>query len=322
MDAARTQAGPEPEAPAAAPPERAVPLDPAQRILALQRTAGNRAVVSALRIDRKVEVRDVGRGEASGFARVPEFIDRLNALSPALFWKLEGRELQFEAIPGLTPNNFETQMMALVNQDAVLPMRMTNRHGLLGDRASGFHDNVDGDAFTSGYVDIDDLLAGDDLGFQMLLVHFLTERAATSNYARRIGTNFSQAEFDRGHALGIEAEAEILRAFFGDPSIRIVADSPSVTIRRVFRNRRGHRFRRRIRLGRGRDEAGINASSVDVVVRWQHSAHARAVPRAARSGAHGGAGRARAPAGRGRAPRGRPRRARSVIRLYSARHGR
>ena len=266
MDAARTHAEGEQEAPAAAPREIAAPLDPAQRILALQRTAGNRAVVSALRIDRKVEVRDVGRGEASGFARVPEFIDRLNALSPALFWKLEGRELQFEAIPGLTPNNFETQMMALVNQDAVLPMRMTNRHGLLGDRASGFHDNVDGDAFTSGYVDIDDLLAGDDLGFQMLLVHFLTERAATSNYARRIGTNFSQAEFDRGHALGIEAEAEILRAFFGDPSIRIVADSPSVTIRRVFRNRRGHRFRRRIRLGRGRDEAGINASSVDVVV--------------------------------------------------------
>ena len=144
--------------------------------------------MSALRIDRKVEVRDVGRGEESGFARVPEFIDRLNALSPALFWNLEGRELRFEEMPGLTPNNFETQMMALVNQDAVLPMRMTNRHGLLGDSDYGFHDHVDGDAFTSGYVDIDDLLAGDDLGFQMLLVHFLTERAATSNYARRIGT--------------------------------------------------------------------------------------------------------------------------------------
>jgi hypothetical protein len=252
---------------AAPAPERAgpAPADPVQRILALQRAAGNRASIAALRIDRKVEVRDVGRGEASGFARVPEFIDRLNALSPSLFWKLEGRELQFEQIPGLDPNNFETQMMALVNQAAVLPMRMTNRQGLLGDRVAGFHDPVDGDAFTSGYVDIDDLLAGDDLGFQMLLVHFLTERAATSNYARRIGTDFSRAEFDRGHRLGIEAEAEILRAFFGDPSIRIVADSPSVTIRRVFRNSRGHRIRRRIRLGRG-DERGVHASSVDVVV--------------------------------------------------------
>lgn len=257
----------QPDAPAAAR-EAAGPPDPARQILALQRTAGNRAVMAALRIDRKVEVRDVGRGEQSGFARVPEFIDRLNALSPSLFWKLEGRELQFEQIPGIDPNNFERQMMDLVNLGAVLPMRMTNRRGLLGDQASGFHDPVDGDAFTSGYVDIDDLLAGDDLGFQMLLVHFLTERAATSNYARRIGTNFTQAEFNRGHRLGIEAEAEILRAFFGDPTIRIVADSPSVTIRRVFRNSRGHRIRRRIRLGRG-DERGVHASSVDVVVEGQ-----------------------------------------------------
>jgi hypothetical protein len=251
--------------PATAPRSAAGRPDPAHRVLALQRQAGNRAVVSALRIDRKIEVRDVGRGEQSGFARVPEFLERLNGLSPSLNWKLEGRELVFEQIPDSTPNNFETQLMALVNQENVLPMRMTNRHGLLGDKDNGFHDAVDGDAFTSGYVDIDDLLAGDDLGFQMLLVHFLTERAATSNYARRIGTDFSQAEFNRGHSLGIEAEAEILRSFFGDPSIRIVADSPSVTIRRVFRNSRGHRIRRRIRLGRG-EERGVNASSVDVVV--------------------------------------------------------
>src|SRR4051812_32429860 len=251
------------EAPAASR-ERAASPGQAGRILSLQRSAGNRAVMSALRIDRKIEVRDVGRGEQSGFARVPEFIERLNGLSPSLNWKLEGRELLFEQIPDTKPNNFETQMMALVNQDKVLPMRMTNRHGLLGDKVNGFHDSVDGDAFTSGYVDIDDLLAGDDLGFQMLLVHFLTERAATSNYARRIGTDFSQAEFNRGHSLGIEAEAEILRAFFGDPSIRIVADSPSVTVRRVFRNSRGDRIRRRIRLGRG-EETGVNASSVDVV---------------------------------------------------------
>jgi hypothetical protein len=254
---------PEHEAPAA-PRERAAPPGQAGRILSLQRSAGNRAVMSALRIDRKVELRDVGRGEASGFARVPELITRLNQVSPSLIFRQEGRELRYEQMPGLTPNSFDTQMMALIDQEAVLPMRLTNRHGLLGDRTNGFHDAVDGDAFTSGYVDIDDLLAGDDLGFQMLLVHFLTERAATKNYARRIGTDFSQREFDRGHGLGIEAEAQILRDFFGDQSIRIVADSPSPTIRRVFRNSRGDRIRRRIRLGRG-EESGINASSVDVV---------------------------------------------------------
>jgi hypothetical protein len=261
--AARTHLRPEHEAPAASR-ERAAPPGQAGRILSLQRSAGNRAVMSALRIDRKVELRDVGRGEASGFARVPELLTRLNQISPSLTYTLEGRELRYERVEGLEPNSFDTQMMALIDQEAVLPMRLTNRHGLLGDRTNGFHDAVDGDAFTSGYVDIDDLLAGDDLGFQMLLVHFLTERAATKNYARRIGTDFSQREFDRGHGLGIEAEAQILRDFFGDQSIRIVADSPSPTIRRVFRNSRGDRIRRRIRLGRG-EESGINASSVDVV---------------------------------------------------------
>jgi hypothetical protein len=151
-------------------------------------------------------------------------------------------------------------------------MRLTNRHGLLGDPVAGFHDPVDGDAFTSGYVDIDDLLAGDDLGFQMLLVHFLTERAATRNYARRIGTNFSNAEFDRGHRLGIEAEAKILQDFFGDPTIRILADSPSVTVRRVFRNSRGDRIRRRIRIGHGAEQ-GINASFIEVETMKDHVIH-------------------------------------------------
>jgi hypothetical protein len=255
--------------PASEPAPRG-PSGPAQRILALQRRAGNRAVRATLA--RKVEVRDVGRGEQSGFARRDEFVNRCTQVSPSLIFHLDGRELKYEQVPGLTPNSFDTQLMALIDQDAVLPMRLTNRHGLLGDRVAGFHDPVDGDAFTSGYVDIDDLLAGDDLGFQMLLVHFLTERAATRNYARRIGTDFSQREFDRGHALGIEAEAQILQDFFGDPSIRILADSPSVTVRRVFRNSRGDRIRRRIRLGRG-EERGINASFIEVETMNDHVVH-------------------------------------------------
>ena len=275
------RAEPEPEAPVAATREAAAPLGTAAGSWPSSASAGNRAVVSALRIDRKVELRDVGRGEQSGFARAGELVDRMTTVSPSLIFSQEGRELRYEQVEGLTPNSFDTQMMALIDRDEVLPMRLTNRHGLLGDKTNGFHDAVDGDAFTSGYVDIDDLLAGDDLGFQMLLVHFLTERAATRNYARRIGTDFSQAEFDRGHSLGIEAEAQILRDFFGDPSIRIVADSPSVTIRRVFRNSRGDRIRRRIRLGRG-DETGINASSVDVVTAGNVTMTAERLPRPAR----------------------------------------
>jgi hypothetical protein len=93
--------------------------------------------MSALRIDRKVELRDVGRGEASGFARVPELISRLNQVSPSLIFRQEGRELRYEQMPGLTPNSFDTQMMALIDQEAVLPMRLTNRPACSATRRAG-----------------------------------------------------------------------------------------------------------------------------------------------------------------------------------------
>ena len=98
----------------------------------------------------------------------------------------------------------------------------------------------------------------------MLLVHFLTERAATSNYARRIGGGLQRGGVQPRTQPGDRGRGRDPARFFGDPSIRIIADSPSVTVRRVFRNSRGDRIRRRIRLGRG-DETGVNASTVDVV---------------------------------------------------------
>ena len=121
MDAARTHARPEHEAPRVARACR--PARPAGRILSLQRSAGNRAVMSALRIDRKIEVRDVGRGEQSGFARVPEFIERLNGLSPSLNWKLEGRELVFEQTPELDAHQLrvaDDEFGTSCNQENVL----------------------------------------------------------------------------------------------------------------------------------------------------------------------------------------------------------
>jgi hypothetical protein len=38
-------------------------------------------------------------------------------------------------------------------------VRLVNRQALLGSPPTGFRTPVDGDAFQSGYVDIDDLLA-------------------------------------------------------------------------------------------------------------------------------------------------------------------
>jgi hypothetical protein len=239
-------------------------LSPAA-LLSLQRQAGNQAT---RRLARRVEVRGVPWEPESGIARLPELIERMNKISPSLAFSMDGDRLRYEQRPDpKPPNSFDLQMMDLIDRGDLLPVRLVNRQALIGDTAHGFHFQVDGDAFQSGYVDIDDLLAGDDLGFQMLLLHFLTERAVTPNYAHRVGTNFTDAEFRHGHSLGIEAEAQVLREFFGDPTIVIWEDSPSPTVWRVFFSRRRHdKFRRRIRLGRG-SEQGVNASTVDVVTR-------------------------------------------------------
>ncbi len=231
------------------------------RVFHLQNTLGNQAV------QRAVEFRDVGRGEQSGFARVPELIARMNGLSQGLTFSLVGNRLAYQVRECGTLNNFDQQMMDYIDQETVIPLRFTNRSGLLGNRVSGYNTPVDVDAWTSGYVDIDDLLASTDLGLQSVLVHFLRERAATRNYDRRIGTDtFTNPEFNRVHGLGIAAEEALLRDYFGDATIRIVNDSPSRTIRRVFRNSRGDLIRRRVEHRRG-TERGVDAMSIDVRTR-------------------------------------------------------
>jgi len=237
-------------------------------------------------IQRKVEMRDVGSGDQSGFSRLPELIVRLNAMAQGLTFAtsaggpavhrvrdydgnlVQGNqtvELQCTEQAGKTPSAFEQRIKALIDLPAVLPLRLTNRHGLLGTPATGFHDQVDADAWTSGYVDIDDLLASSDLGLESVLLHFLTERSATPNYSHRIGTaTFTNPEFQRVHARGIEAEAQLLQDFFSDPTIHIVNDSPSRTVRRVFRNARRDLIRRIITRGTG-DQTGVDASSIDVI---------------------------------------------------------
>jgi hypothetical protein len=237
-----------------------------QQSSATSTAKGNNSAGSGSAIQRKVEMRDVGRGDQSGFARLPELINRLNAMSQGLTFTMVGSELRAEVRKGGTLNNFDQQMTAFINQDPVIPLRLTNRHSLIGDPVAGYHDRVDVDAFTSGYVDIDDLLASSDLGLQSVLVHFLRERSAVPRYAHRMGTNFTDREFNRAHDLGIGAEEELLRDYFGDPTIHIVNDSPNARIRRVFRNDRRDLIRRRITQGRGADR-GVDAMSIDVLTR-------------------------------------------------------
>lgn len=229
-------------------------------------------------IQRKVAMRDVGKGEQSGFARVPELITRLNAVSTGLTFAISGSDLTYTVKAGAQLSNFDTQMQGFIDQAAVIPLRFTNRHGLLGSKATGFHEGVTEDAWSSGYVDIDDLLASSDLGMQEVLVHFLRERTATTNYAKRIGSesldtdpaspggSAHQAEFDRAHAKGIQAELDVLRDFFADPGIRLIDHDSGGEVFRVYRNSRRDSIRTRLRAGRGAS-TGVDAIVVEVVTR-------------------------------------------------------
>jgi hypothetical protein len=228
-------------------------------------------------MQRKIDMRDVGRGEQSGFARVPELVTRLNAISTGLTFEVSGSDLTCKVKEGATLSNFDTQMQGFIDQTAVIPLRFTNRHGLLGSKATGFNDRVAVDDWSSGYVDIDDLLASNDLGLQNALVHFLRERTATTNYVHRIGSESlntdpdsaggaaHQAELDRAHAQGIQAELAVLRDFFSDPTIRLI-DHDNGDIFRVYRNGRRDTIRTRVRMGRGAN-AGVDAVIVEVVTR-------------------------------------------------------
>jgi hypothetical protein len=173
-------------------------------------------------IQRTIELRPPGRGEATAFDRAQELVDRLNALSLALSYSLgaDGRTLNYRILLPDRINNFDQQMMDFIDLEQVIPMRLITSAGTVGGIP------IVGDDFLRGYVDLDDLMASDDLGFQSIMVHFLEERAVTRRYEQRIGTPgldlntpAGNRTFTRGHRAGHNAQAEHFRDVFNDPSI-------------------------------------------------------------------------------------------------------
>jgi len=240
----------------------------------------------------RVSMRDVGRGEQSGFGRVPELMDRLNRISLGLVFTLthEGRFdwLTYTRIlPVDLCSEFDKQMMAFIDDGADILMRFTNRHGLLADDKGNYrspdaggvlHPNfVEVDAWQSGYVDIDDLLASSDLGLSTSMVHQLRERQATPNYEHRIGietgpgalvtTPGADAEFQSAHLSGLKAELALLQDFFADPMIRAV----DIQGRR-FITSRGDIIREKETAGRTNATSGILAITWEVVLHDTHAA--------------------------------------------------
>lgn len=256
----------EPSAPHSGAPRRA------RMMHDMQQTAGNQRVNRILgetvqpkpiernvatQIQRKVEMHDLSQREqaGSGYACLPKLIARLNAISKGLFFKMKGQELGYDLLqPENTLSNFEKQMIGFIDKAPVIPLRLANRK----DREwypnrnlphGGSYGGIEGDDWHSGKVDIDDLLAGDDLSLQLILVHFLQERMATPNYAHRIGSQSLYAydpviravnpEFVRAHEQGRQAELQLFRDFFGDNTIEIVKDNERLNLRH-YRGRRRH----------------------------------------------------------------------------------
>ncbi len=176
-------------------------------------------------IQRVLEVRPPGRGEGSAFERRQELIDRLNAQSAAIQYRLDGRLIRYDVIDEAALTNFDRQMQRFIDRAELVPMRLTTGANLVGAPGGPFRTLL-GDSLRAAYVDLDDILADDDFSFRSDLVHFLTERFSVQNYARQIGAEqgdpafISQAEFQRGHRLGKNAEAALLQEFFNDPSIQ------------------------------------------------------------------------------------------------------
>lgn len=225
------------------------------------------------RIHRQISMRDVGKGEHSGFARLPELVTRLNAVAKGLVFKLDSNNnLVYDKKPDGALTNFETQMQGFIDSGAVIPLRLTNHEGLLGNRGSGYRTQVTVDDWDSGYVDIDDLLASDDLSLQTALVHLLKERASTKNYAGRMGSFLDsegrykdqkiEDEFNSAHTKGLSAETQVLQDYFNDRTISFAYESEKGAFDRVWRNSRGDRI-----CTRKNSRGGVYALTITVLLK-------------------------------------------------------
>jgi hypothetical protein len=173
-------------------------------------------------------------------------------------YRLDGRVMRYNVIDEAALTPFDRQMRGFIDQAEVVPMRLITGAGYVQGTGGAF-EPLALDSFVLGYVDLDDLLASDDLGFQARLIHVLTERFATRDYERRIGTAFTMAEFNPAHRAAHEAEAGLFRDMIGDPTIRFLyaEPRPNGTWVVAFRSDEGYRIFRVVR-GAGQEVRGAN----------------------------------------------------------------
>ena len=177
-------------------------------------------------VQRSITWRAPSFAPSSGFGRAQDMIDRMNNLAPQprpMTYRLNGNTLEYVLVDEPNLTNFDTQMRAFIDDGVDVPMILVNSHARSRRPrapAAAPLNLVGVDDFDRGYVDVEDMLASDDVGFQLNMVHFLAERFRTTRYAQRIGTVMSDATFNRSHRAGLNAEVTLLRSMFNDQSIR------------------------------------------------------------------------------------------------------
>ena len=218
-----------------------------------------------------LEVRSPGPGERSAFDRRQDLIDRLNAQSPAIQYHLDSRVIRYQVKDEAGLTNFDREMRRLIDFASVIPMRLIDRTGYIGGSPLSF------DSFQEAYVDLDDLLASSDLAFQLLMIHFLTERSQVKNYAQRIGTDLSGL-YPQAHRAGREAEAQHLRSVIGDGTIEYAYDEPRPGGAYVigFRSRAERYWV--FRVNSNQAQTGVRGSTVFVQMPDRRRLNRRATP--------------------------------------------
>ena len=165
-------------------------------------------------VQRVIQIWSTGTS-ASAFDRRDELINRMNGLTSGMVYSFneETRAIEYEITDEGAMTPFDRRMRGFIDQEAVVPMRLINAQGYVGGGPLMI------DSLQLGYVDLDDLMASDDLGFQSLMMHFLTERFNVRDYDRRVGMTSVAGEWARVHPMGVRAETELMRDVFNDPSI-------------------------------------------------------------------------------------------------------
>ncbi|MDH7445080.1 hypothetical protein [Aquimarina sp. 2201CG14-23] len=157
-----------------------------------------------------ISITGLGAGQNIQNPLVDQFLERLTRTTNGVvtFYILNNL-LRYAARPNSVPKmtNFIRGIMQFIDTPVRVSMRFVNRTPIIID------------SFSSGAVDIDDMLNASDHSFQLSLMHLLTERFATMGYVL-LGPQQRRRVYARSHNLALDSDVQLLSNWLNDPTIR------------------------------------------------------------------------------------------------------